>query len=241
MSQNQTSSTSNVEIQSTTSLNKDPAMWEINDNLREVIARYGFDQNKSCDISKSERIYSDQRRFLPVSIFQRKMKNNEVKDRNWLVYSESKKSVYCGPCLPFGPLKCRTHFENGGFNDWKNAEHRVAQHENSARHKSSILNLRDRNKIDGRLDNLLQVQIDEEITYWRNVLMRVVAVVKRLCSRGLSFRGKNEKFGNPHNGNYCIVLELLAELDPFLARHIERFGNQGSGSTSYLFAMSSFS
>lgn len=85
MSQNQTSSTSNVEIQSTTSLNKDPALWEINDNLREVIARYGFNQNKSCDISKSERIYSDQRRFLPVSIFQRKMRNNEVKDRNWLV------------------------------------------------------------------------------------------------------------------------------------------------------------
>lgn len=136
--------------------------------------------------------------------------------------------------MAFGPLECRTHFENGGFDDWKNAEHRVAQHENSARHKSSILSLRDRNKIDGRLDNLLQVQIDEEITYWRNVLMRVVAVVKRLCSRGLAFRGKNEKFGDPHNGNYCMVLELLAEFNPFLARHIERFGNQGSGSTSHL-------
>jgi hypothetical protein len=31
-----------------------------------------------------------------------------------------------------------------------------------------------------------------------------------------------------------MILELLAEFDPFLARHIERFGNQGSGSTSYL-------
>ncbi|GBP90079.1 Zinc finger MYM-type protein 1 [Eumeta japonica] len=74
--------------------------------------------------------------------------------------------------------------------------------ENSARHKSSILSMKTRSAIDGRLDNLLQVQIDEEITYWRNVLKRVVAVVKRLCSRGLAFRGKNEKFGDPHNGNY---------------------------------------
>lgn len=162
------------------------------------------------------------------------MKNNEVKDRNWLVYSESKSSVYCGPCLAFGPLENKTQFENEGFNDWKNAEHRVGKHENSARHKSSILSLKARSAIDGRIDNLLQLQIDEEITYWRNVLKRVVAVVKRLCSRGLAFRGKSEKFGDPHNGNYFMILELLAEFDPFLASHIERFGNQGSGSTSYL-------
>lgn len=233
-SPNPTSSTSNDQVLTTVNLNKDPALWEINDTLREIIARSGFDQNKSCDLSKSEKIYADQRRFLPVSIFQRKMKNNEVKDRNWLVYSESKRSVYCGPCLAFGPLEYKTQFENDGFNDWKNAEHRVAQHENSARHKSSILSLKARSAIDGRLDNLLQVQIDEEITYWRNVLKRVVAVVKRLCSRGLAFRGKNEKFGDPHNGNYCMILELLAEFDPFLASHIERFGNQGSGSTNYL-------
>ena len=138
------------------------------------------------------------------------MKSNEVKDRNWLVYSESNRSVYIGPCLAFGPLEYRTQFENGGFNGQKNADHRVAQHGNSARHKSSILSLKDRNKIDDRLDNLLQVEIDEEMTYWRNVLMRVVAVVKGLCSRGLAFKGEKEKFGDPHNGNYCMDLELLA-------------------------------
>lgn len=231
-SQNQTSS--NDQVQTTVNLNKDPALWKINDTLRETIARYGFDQNKSCDFSKSEKMYADQRRFLPVTIFQRKMKNNEVNDRNWLIYSESKRSVYCGPCLAFGPLENKTQFENEGFNDWKNAEHRVAQHENSARHKSSIISLKVRSGIGGRLDNLLHLQIDEELTYWRNVLKRVVAVVKRLCSRGLAFRGKNEKFGDPHNGNYCMILELLAEFDPFLASHIERFGNQGSGNTSYL-------
>lgn len=49
-----------------------------------------------------------------------------------------------------------------------------------------------RSEIDGRLDNSLQVQSDEEIPYWRNVMKRVVAVVKLLCSRGLAFRRKNE-------------------------------------------------
>lgn len=134
-SPNPTSSTSNEQVLTTVNLNKDPALWEINDTLREIIARSGFDQNKSCDLSKSVKIYGDRRRFLPVSIFQRKMKNNEVRDRNWFVYSESKRSVYCGSCLAFGPLVNKTQFENEGFNDWKNAEHRVVMNENSARHK----------------------------------------------------------------------------------------------------------
>lgn len=59
-SQNQT--LSNAQVQATANINKDPAVWEINDTLREIIARYGFDQNKSCDFTKSYKLYADQRR-----------------------------------------------------------------------------------------------------------------------------------------------------------------------------------
>lgn len=31
-----------------------------------------------------------------------------------------------------------------------------------------------------------------------------------------------------------MSLELIAQFDPFLAQHIEKFGNKGKGSTSYL-------
>ena len=64
--------------------------------------------------------------------------------------------------------------------------------------------------------------------------MRVVAIVKHLSSRGLSFRGKDEQFGTPSNGNFFMALELIAEFDPFLAEHIKKYGNAGSGTTSYL-------
>ncbi|GBP64565.1 Zinc finger MYM-type protein 1 [Eumeta japonica] len=207
-SPNPTSSTSNEQVLTTVNLNKDPALWEINDTLRRL---------SQGPIKTNLVIYLKVRKYMAIG-----------------VVSCHKRSVYCGPCLAFGPLENKTQFENEGFNDWKNAEHRVVMHENSARHKYSILSMKTRSAINGRLDNLLQVQIDEEITYWRNVLKRVVAVVKRLCSRGLAFRGKTENFGDPHNGNYCMMLELLAEFDPFLASHIERFGNQGSGNTNYL-------
>lgn len=71
--------------------------------------------------------------------------------------------------------------------------------------------------------------VETEIKYWRNVLIRVVATVKTLSSRGLPFRGSSDKFGSPHNGNYMMALELIAEFDPFLSSHIEKFGNVGKG------------
>lgn len=103
-----------IEIESTIKLNKDPAVWGINDLTRDIIARNGFEQNKTCDFTKSGRMYSDHRRYLPKNIFYRKMKNNEIKERNWLVYSESKGSLFCGPCLAFGSIENRTQFDAEG-------------------------------------------------------------------------------------------------------------------------------
>nr|XP_047134219.1 uncharacterized protein LOC124812142 [Hydra vulgaris] len=84
------------------------------------------------------------------------------------------------------------------------------------------------------LHRLLKYQEETEINYWKNVLTRVVAVVKSLSSRGMSFRGDDDRFGSVHNGNFIMSLELIAQFDPFLAQHIEKFGNKGKGSTSYL-------
>lgn len=47
-------------------------------------------------------------------------------------------------------------------------------------HKTSILNLKSRSEIHCRLDNLIHLQIDEAISYWRNVLKRAAAVVKNV-------------------------------------------------------------
>lgn len=78
------------------------------------------------------------------------------------------------------------------------------------------------------------IQLDTEVKYWKDVLIRVVAVVKSLCLRGLSFRGAEDKFGSVHGGNFIMSLKLIAEFDPFLAKHISDYANKGKGSTSYL-------
>ena len=62
----------------------------------------------------------------------------------------------------------------------------------------------------------------------------MVAVIRTIAERGLAFRGSVESFGSHSNGNFLGLLELLAEFDPFLAAHIEQFGNCGKGTPSYL-------
>jgi hypothetical protein len=90
-----------------------------------------------------------------------------------------------------------------------------------------VLTLQRKSNIVGRVDHELAAQFPEQLTYWREVLKRVVATVKSLASRGLPFRGHDEKLGSLHNGNYLMTLELIAEFDPFLSKHIAQYGGKG--------------
>jgi hypothetical protein len=59
--------------------------------------------------------------------------------------------------------------------------------------------------------------------------------VKKISIQGIPFRGYNYGLGSTHTGNFEMALEqLIAEFDPFLAKHIETYGNKGKGNTPYL-------
>ncbi len=125
-------------------------------------------------------------------------------------------------------------FTKEGFDDWKNAHHRISEHKNSISRKWSVLNLKERAKIHGRVDHELALQLEAESSYWKNVLRKVIATIKKQASCGLPFRGDNEKLGHVHNGNFFMLLEYLSELDPFLEEYFCKCGNKGSSSTSSL-------
>ncbi|KAE9524446.1 hypothetical protein AGLY_015167 [Aphis glycines] len=123
----------------------------------------------------------------------------------------------------------------------KNAQSRFKQHECSINHKQSLITMKTKANLSNRIDKKLFSQLEDEISYWKNILRRVVAVIKSLSSRGLPFRGQNEVIGSVHNGNFLMAIELVAQFDPFLAcnstlqaQHFSRYGNPGSGHTSYL-------
>ncbi|XP_071039539.1 zinc finger MYM-type protein 1-like [Parasteatoda tepidariorum] len=101
-------------------------------------------------------------------------------------------------------------------------------------HRESILKFTQRLKTEKRIDSAIIKQYQSEVHYWRSVLQRIVETVKFLSSRGMGFFGENETFGSTHNGNFLGCLELIAQFDPFLAKHIEKAGNQGTGNVNYL-------
>ena len=99
----------------------------------------------------------------------------------------------------------------------------------------TVIKLRQRVSKQERIDTKLTEQLEKEKCYWKEVLKRVVvAVIKALASRGLAFRGSDERFGETNNGNYLMMLEVIAQFDPFLVAYISRCGNKGSEPTSYL-------
>lgn len=50
-------------------------------------------------------------------------------NRPWLIYSESRGTVFCAPCLLFGGYGQFSFSNQEGFNDWKNAVRRIEGHE----------------------------------------------------------------------------------------------------------------
>ncbi|XP_042913929.1 zinc finger MYM-type protein 1-like, partial [Parasteatoda tepidariorum] len=155
-----------------------------------------------------------------------------VLKREWLVYSPAKNAVFCYICKLFSASDqslCK-----GGFSYWKNTSERLKEHENSMVHRNSVLALSQRLTSSMRIDSKLVEEYANERLYWRKVLARVVATTQFLCQRELAFFGSDETIGSFHNGNFLGILELLGKFDPFLAEHLAKYGNPGTGNVNYL-------
>lgn len=217
----------------------DPIEWVVNDTTIDILLRRGIKQNNNCDFSNSKRNIgnTDKTRSLTASVFYRQLANGESASRDYLVYSRTTGSVFCASCKLFGTKHTTcSKLASEGVCDWKNIGSILSAHENSQDHMNCELALLTRKKRIVTMSFHYDSYVEVETKYWRNVLTRVFAVVKKLASRGRAFRGQDEKFGSLHNGEYMMCLEMIAEFDPFLAEHIERYGNPGSGQTSYLSA-----
>lgn len=239
------SCTNKCDMSSNSEFPTDAALWNpITEELRSYWTRKGPNmcQNRECDFSETQRIYGTgeklKRRCLTISCFRRELRNGETVMREWLLYSPSKKCVYCFTCRLFlsNPNAQSSTLCTTGYNDWKNVSGRLSEHENNEDHRKCSIIYTTRAKQAGLIDTHLATQIKSEQEYWRAVLHRIVSVVKFLASRSLAFRGSNQIIGSNNNGNYLGCLELISKYDPFLEEHLKKYGNAGKGNPSYLSA-----
>lgn len=189
---------------------------------------------KECqnfDIDFKNIAKSDNNRHFSLSHLKRTLANGDIVDRDWVLYSPSTNSIFCFVCRLFGDAKAHEAYKTIGFSDWQNTQRSFKSHENTKQHLLSDLTYRTRvnNSRVSTIEANFMTQAQQEMDYWRNILKRIVAVIKFLGSRGLPFRGAEQKCGSIRNGNFLGILDLLSEFDPLIASHIEKYGNKGKG------------
>ncbi|XP_010480822.1 PREDICTED: zinc finger MYM-type protein 1-like [Camelina sativa] len=100
---------------------------------------------------------------------------------------------------------------------------RLGQHERSHGHlvcMSQWMELELRLKKDITIDKSVQEEIKKEKNHWREVLLRLFALVKTLAKCNIAFRGSNDKIGENNNGNFLSFIEMFGVFDPVIREHI---------------------
>lgn len=106
---------------------------------------------------------------------------------------------------------------------WRKLYERL--HENNKDHIQCFVKWREvetRIKNDSSIDKLVCKQIAHEAQKWRDRLTRVLDTILFLGERGLALRGESHIVGEPNNGNFLGILELISHYDPILQQHIEK-------------------
>ena len=157
----------------------DPATWTaVTYELRTSFIAARYRQVTDISFKISAHLYDDGRtRYLTSSMFFTKLLNGETVKRFWLLYSKLSGKVYCSACKLFSDNV--THFTSD-FNDWKNSC-RTAEHENSVAHRNCVVDSISFGKTEGHVNSHLKTHFEMERDYWKNVLQRIVTVVKFLA------------------------------------------------------------
>jgi len=77
-------------------------------------------------------------------------------------------------------------------------------------------------KNDSSIDKLVCKQIAHEAQKWKDILTRILDTILFLGERGLALRGESHIVGEPNNGNFLGILELISHYDPIIRQYLEK-------------------
>ena len=149
-------------------------------------------------------------------------------DRKWLTYCEENHTLYCAVCLAFAKPSENNPFVSG-MQDWNHISQGVEEHERTIMHRmcAEAYFLRaSKSDIASLLHGSQVVAHRDQVKKKRQVLERVVDVVKFIGKRGLGYRGKEYEAAytldddNIDHGNFLELIILLGKYDVCLKEHL---------------------
>uniref|UniRef100_A0A336MY63 CSON006218 protein n=1 Tax=Culicoides sonorensis TaxID=179676 RepID=A0A336MY63_CULSO len=155
-------------------------------------------------------------------------------NRRWVTYCAEKNKLYCFVCLAFSKNFNSLFIQ--GYEDRRHIHQRLEEHEKSQIHTNSteayVQFIKNCN-IEESLGNLTTVR-RAQIQKNRDVLQRVIDVLKLIGKRGLSYRGSIHESARTLNdealdhGNFLEVILLLSKYDAVLSEHINKCVEESS-------------
>jgi len=203
----------------------DPRNWDaLDSNMIDISATEGPKRDLSIEKGPKGKL---SRRFS-ATCYTRVLPNGEKCDRDWLVYSKELDKVFCFCCKIFRKGIGKGQLAKDGFDNWAHLSFRLKEHEIGVEHITNMAtwyDLRERLNNNQTIDKVAQKQIQKEKEHWRNVLQRILSIVKFLAKHNLAFRGTNARLYQNSNGNFLGLVEMLAEFDPVIQEHVQRITN----------------
>lgn len=185
--------------------------------------------------------------FRPSKLYNRK----DGSHRKWISYCVKKKALFCNICLCYGD---GFGSFSKGFSVWRHVYERVSDHEETITHKLNVdahLMKKQFSSVDSLLTHGLgsirKIQVENN----RNVLLRLIDVLKLIGKRGLSYRGKTNKAAyslddsSLDHGNFLEITLLISKYDSLLKSHLDKVvkkslkchnsgAQQGGGQVTFL-------
>ncbi|XP_022873135.1 zinc finger MYM-type protein 1-like [Olea europaea var. sylvestris] len=76
------------------------------------------------------------------------------------------------------------------------------------------------------IDKGVQEQINKDREHWKQVLLKIIYVIRTLAENNLAFRGNNEKIYQKNNGIFLSLSQMIVKFDPVMQEHIRRIQNK---------------